>query len=100
MRSPAASTPTKTAKYAWIATGASGQIADVPLPLELEVVPDSAPHVDLVSPTTDTIVAGEDKIPLHASASDDHGIARIEMLSWKQGAAGGPQAAVDATSRR
>jgi hypothetical protein len=87
-------TPTKTSKYAWVALGASGPIADVPLPLELEVVPDSAPRVELVSPATDTIVAGEDKIPLRASVSDDHGISRVEVLSWKQGATGGAQAAV------
>jgi hypothetical protein len=87
-------TPGRTSKYSWIAMGASGPIADVPLPIELEVVPDSAPHIDLVSPATDTIVAGEDRIPLRASATDDHGITRIEMLSWKQGVVGGPQAAV------
>jgi hypothetical protein len=81
-------TPTRTSKYAWIATGASGPIADVPLPIELEVVPDSAPRVDLVSPATDTIVAGDDRIPLRATASDDHGISHIEMLSWKQGPTG------------
>lgn len=85
--------PTKTGKYAWIATSMSGPIADVPLPLELEVVPDSAPHVELVSPAIDTIVAGDDKIPLRATASDDHGLSRVELVSWKQGAPGGAQSA-------
>jgi hypothetical protein len=81
-------TPTKTSKYGWTATGASGPIADVPLPIELEVVPDSAPRVELVSPATDSVVAGDDRIPLRASVSDDHGISHIEVLSWKQGPAG------------
>ena len=63
--------PTKTGKYAWIATGTSGPIADVPFPIELEVVPDSAPKVELVSPAIDTIVAGDDRIPLRATASDE-----------------------------
>ena len=67
----------KTGRYAWIATGITGPIADVPLPLELEVVPDSAPHVELVSPAIDTIVAGDDKIVLRATATDDHGLARV-----------------------
>jgi hypothetical protein len=40
----------KSGHYAWLAYGTNGPIADVPPPLELEVVPDSAPHVELVSP--------------------------------------------------
>jgi hypothetical protein len=74
----------RSGRYAWIANGASGPIADVPLPLELEVVPDSAPHVELVSPALDTIVAGDDKITLRATVTDDHGISQIELVSWKQ----------------
>ncbi len=81
----------QTGRYAWIATGTTGPIADVPPPLELEVVPDSAPHVDIVSPQTDTIVAGDDQIPLHATASDDHGLAMVEMMSWASSWVG-PQA--------
>jgi hypothetical protein len=79
---------TKTNRYSWIALSASGPIGDVPPPLELEVVPDSAPHVELVSPALDTIVAGDDKITLRATATDDHGIARVELVSWKQGPTG------------
>ncbi|MGH7619095.1 MAG: hypothetical protein ACREPM_17885, partial [Gemmatimonadaceae bacterium] len=50
----------KSGHYAWLANGTTGAIADVPLPIELEVVPDSAPRVELVSPALDTIVAGDD----------------------------------------
>src|SRR6185503_14852825 len=86
--------PTKSGKYAWLATGASGPIADVPQPIDLEVVPDSAPKVELVSPATDTLVAGDDRIPFRATASDDHGLARVEIMSWKQGSTGGQQTAI------
>jgi hypothetical protein len=82
----------KSGHYAWIANGTSGPIADVPPPLELEVVPDSVPHVELVSPATDTIVAGDDKVLLHATASDDHGLSRVDMISWRQGPIGQAQA--------
>ena len=82
----------KSGHYAWIANGTGGPIADVPPPLELEVVPDSVPHVELVSPATDTIVAGDDKVLLHATASDDHGLSRVDMVMWKQGAMGQAQA--------
>jgi len=84
--------PARSGKYTWLAAGTSGQIADLPLPLELEVVADSAPHVELVTPATDTIVAGDDRITLRATASDDHGIARVELVTWKQGSTGAAQA--------
>jgi len=80
--------PRRTGRYAWLAAGGAGPIADVPAPLELEVVADSAPHVELVSPTIDTIVAGDDRITLHATATDDHGLARVEIVSWSQGIGG------------
>jgi hypothetical protein len=75
--------PKKTGKYEWLAAGVSGPIADVPQALDLEVVPDSAPHVELVSPSIDTIVAGDDHIPLRATATDDHGIALVQLVTWK-----------------
>jgi len=79
-------TATQTGKWSWSAVGSLGPIADVPLPLELEVVPDSVPRVELVSPASDTLVAGGDRIPLRLTVTDDHGIARVELQSWKQGA--------------
>ena len=83
--------PRRSGKYAWVAAGMTGPIPDLPLPLELEIVPDSAPHVELVSPATDTIVAGDDRITLRATASDDHGISSVEVVSWKQGSTGATQ---------
>jgi len=83
-------TPRGTGRYSWIANGSNGAITDVPAALELEVVPDSAPHVELVAPTTDTLVAGNDRITLRATASDDHGLSRVDLVSWKQGGANQP----------
>jgi hypothetical protein len=80
--------PRRTGRYSWMAAGAIGPINDVPAPLELEVVPDSAPRVELVAPAVDTIVAGDDRITLRATASDDHGLARVEIVSWSQGIGG------------
>ena len=60
---------TQTAKWSWSAVGSLGPIADVPLPLELEVVPDSAPRVELVSPAADTLVAGSDRVRCRAGSS-------------------------------
>jgi len=79
---------TQTGKWTWSASGSLGALADVPLPLELEVVPDSAPRVELVSPSADTLVAGDDRIPLRLTVTDDHGISRVELQSWKQAGRG------------
>jgi hypothetical protein len=76
--------PAGTSRYEWFAIGASAPIADVPLPIEIEVIPDSAPRVELVSPPTDTIVATVGSIPLQATATDDHGVAAIEVVFEKR----------------
>jgi uncharacterized protein DUF4175 len=70
-------------RYEWRAQGAEGAIADLPSALELEVVPDSAPKIDIVSPARDTIVAPGDKIQLALSATDDHGLASVAVRSWR-----------------
>lgn len=76
--------PSGTSRYEWFAVGMNAPIADVPLPIEIDVVPDSAPRVELVSPATDTIVATVSSIPLQVTATDDHGIAAIEVVYEKR----------------
>jgi hypothetical protein len=74
--------PTVTGEYRWSATGVSGPITDVPLPLELEVLPDSAPRVEILSPGGDTTFTAGDSVTLSFMAADDHGIARLTMRTW------------------
>ena len=76
--------PTRNERYDWFAFAPRGAIADVPLPLEIEVVPDSVPHVELVSPTSDTLVATGDRVPLQVTATDDHGISVVELHTSRQ----------------
>jgi hypothetical protein len=76
--------PSGTSRYEWFALGATSPIADVPLPIEIDVIPDSAPRVELVSPPTDTIVATVSSIPLQVTAADDHGIAAVEIQYEKR----------------
>ena len=75
--------PARSERLDWGATSPRGPIADVPLPLEIEVVPDSAPHVELSSPATDTVVATVDQIGLEVTATDDHGLAAVELHTTK-----------------
>jgi hypothetical protein len=80
--------PRETGRFDWYAFAARGPIADVPLPIEVEVVPDSAPRVELVSPSMDTIVATADRVPLQITATDDHGLAAVEVHGVRQTSGG------------
>lgn len=70
-------------RWTWLATGEEGPIADVPAPLELEIVADSAPTVEILAPQRDTVVMAQDRVSIRAAATDDHGIATITMRSWR-----------------
>jgi hypothetical protein len=72
--------------WTWAARGTGGPIADVPLPIELQVVPDSAPRVQLIAPASDTAVAAGDRVALRVSASDDHGLAGIALHARRRAA--------------
>lgn len=51
--------------------------------LELRVVPDSAPIVSVPIPGHDTTLAITLHQPLVIDVRDDHGVARIELVSWR-----------------
>jgi hypothetical protein len=74
--------PTATGRYEWSAIGRTGPISDVPPPLEIEVVPDSAPHVEILSPGGDTTVTAGDSLSVSVMAIDDHGIISVAIRSW------------------
>ncbi len=69
-------------RYEWHAVGAGGPIADVPPPLDLEVLPDSAPRVEILAPSGDTTVMAGDTVTVSVLATDDHGIHSIDLRSW------------------
>ncbi len=68
--------------YTWSAVGAAGPIIDVPSALDLDVLPDSAPRVEILSPGRDTTAAATDTIALSILATDDHGIGGVLVRSW------------------
>jgi hypothetical protein len=74
--------PTATGRYEWAAVGRTGPITDVPPALEIEVVPDSAPTVEILSPGGDTTVTAGDSLNLSVMAIDDHGILHVAVRSW------------------
>jgi hypothetical protein len=78
----------ESGRWTWRAAGAQGVIADVPAALELTVLADSSPRIEILTPRTDTIVAAGDRIELRAEASDDHGIGSIVLRSWRRQGSG------------
>ena len=63
----------------WTASAEQGDIPDLPPPLELIVVADSAPRVDIAEPRGDTAFAAGPRLELGITASDDHGLAGIAV---------------------
>jgi hypothetical protein len=74
--------PRASGSWRWVAAGVSGPVSDAPPPLSVEVIPDSLPRVEIVSPMNDTLVAPGAKVTLRMAAMDDHGLASIDIVSW------------------
>jgi hypothetical protein len=70
-------------RWSWSAAGPSGPIADVPLPLDIDVIADSAPTVAIVEPARDTVAGPTDRVALSLVASDDHGLSDVAIRSWR-----------------
>ncbi|HEX2674982.1 MAG TPA: DUF4175 family protein, partial [Polyangiales bacterium] len=82
-------------RWMWMARGERGPVADVPAPLEVDVLPDSAPRVEIVDPARDTVALTGNELALRAAASDDHGLATVTMRSWREMASGTAQPGVE-----
>jgi hypothetical protein len=75
-----------SARLRWLAAGTAGPVTDLPAPLELEVLPDSAPRVEIRDPAVDTVIVADDRVSLGLTASDDHGIATVAVRIARAGA--------------
>jgi hypothetical protein len=75
----------RSAQWNWEASSTSGRISELPPPIDITMVPDSAPTVDIPLPQGDTVLAQSGMFMLQVEAIDDHGIASVSLLSWKEG---------------
>jgi hypothetical protein len=93
---------TETGRYEWSATGVGGAITELPAALELEVVPDSAPRIEILAPATDSTVSAADTIPMSFLATDDHGLASVVLRVWRvpEGGAALPETSQPLLSQR
>ena len=69
----------QTSHFAWSARGPAGAVPDLPEPLVIEALADSAPMITITEPTSDTLVATDERLTLGVRASDDHGIRAVEL---------------------
>jgi hypothetical protein len=81
-------TVSSSGRYEWTAIGSGGPIADLPPAIELEVLPDSAPRVEILAPGGDTTITAGDTISVSVLATDDHGIGDVDLRSWIVSAGG------------
>jgi hypothetical protein len=76
--------PRSSGIYAWhVRDAAGGDAAVRPTPLEIVVVRDAAPHVDITFPATDTLLDASLRQAVVADARDDYGLASASLVSWR-----------------
>lgn len=88
--------PARTATWVWEARGLRQEIADLPPALELEVVPDSVPRVEILSPVGEVLVGSTDRVAVDILAQDDHALAGVWIRRVVVSAAGQPGEAREA----
>ena len=77
-------TPRSSGVYSWRFRDTDGEPAEVaPPPLELTLVPDSAPDVAILVPGKDTLLPASLRLPLVLEASDDYGLDRMELVVYR-----------------
>ncbi len=81
-------TPSASGSWQWFARGADAAVQDLPAPVDVTIVPDSAPQVDILAPRSDTLVAATDQVTLQGAASDDHGLSVVQLQTWRAGPGG------------
>lgn len=73
----------RDARWSWVATAQDGEAPEVPASLDVSVIADEAPVVEIVSPARDSQVLAGDRVELAARAADDHGLASVTVRSWR-----------------
>lgn len=91
-------TPRRSGLYEWRFRDGDGALAAlVPPPVELTLVPDSAPRVMIALPSPDTILPTNLRQPLVLEAGDDYGLRSLELVAWRVTALGDPQEPISQT---
>src|SRR5207253_1577662 len=80
-------TPRESGSYAW-------SIPNTP-ELQLQIIADAPPEIEVTYPGVDTLLAGDMKQLLVADARDDHGVLNASVISWRVSVTGQREAPVE-----
>ena len=69
--------PRRSELWHWEARGQRQEIADLPTPLEVEVLEDSVPRVDILEPVGEVLVGMADRVGIEILAQDDHALTGV-----------------------
>ncbi len=85
----AAWTPRSGGMWAWRFEDTQGGEAELlPRPIDLTILPDAPPRVAITLPAADTMLPLNLRQPLVLQASDDYGVAWLELVAWRVTALG------------
>jgi len=78
--------PRRSGLYLWTFADPQGEPPTViPEPLAIDLIPDLAPEVRVVFPGADTVMPLTHRQALAVEATDDYGLARLELISFRAG---------------
>ena len=81
--------PISGGRYQWRFLDSDGGAAEIaPPPLDVTVVPDSAPAVRFAFPAADTVLPMNLRQPLVIEVRDDHGLGALELVAYRVTAMG------------
>jgi hypothetical protein len=75
----------RSARWDWEAEGAVQQIADLPPALEIDVLPDSLPRVEILAPTGERMVEAASEVAVELLAQDDYGLREVVLRLQRAG---------------
>lgn len=74
--------------WRWQAATANGGAVELPQDFSLDVLPDSAPRVAIVTPAGDLVALPGDRVAIQGTATDDHGLASVRIVARRVGSGG------------
>lgn len=81
--------PRESGIYVWrLASDSPADVAATPAPLEIRIVPDAPPLIEITYPGVDTLLPADMKQLLVADAQDDHALTSAVLVSWRTSVTG------------
>jgi hypothetical protein len=83
-------TPSVSGAYAWAVAGLAQPIEDIPAPLDIEIIQDSLPRVEILAPVGEHFVTPSSRVTLELLAQDDHALRGVWLRVKRVGSDAAP----------